>query len=191
MYPQLNISTSLTWFRIAAIPLVMVVFYWSWPWARPAAAIIFILAAITDWLDGYVARRLQQTSQFGAFLDPVADKLIVATALILLVQSDPRVIITVLAAIIIGREIAVSALREWMAGLGTRHRVSVSGYGKLKTIMQMTGLSCMLFEESLFGLPIYDIGVVFLLLAAGLTIWSMFGYIRAAWPGKQERAPLS
>ncbi len=191
MYPQLNISTSLTWFRIAAIPLVAVVFYWSSPWARPAAAAIFIMAAITDWLDGYVARRLQQTSQFGAFLDPVADKLIVSTALILIVQSDPRVLVAALAAIIIGREIAVSALREWMAGLGTRHRVVVSGYGKLKTIMQMTGLSCMLFAERLLGLPIYEIGLVFLVLAAGLTVWSMLGYVRAAWPAQREGAPLS
>ena len=191
MYPQLNISTSLTWFRIAAIPLVAMVFYWSSPWARPAAAAIFILAAITDWLDGYVARRLQQTSQFGAFLDPVADKLIVSTALILIVQSDPRVLVAALAAIIIGREIAVSALREWMAGLGTRHRVAVSGYGKLKTIVQMTGLSCMLFAEPLLGLPTYAIGTFFLVLAAGLTVWSMLGYIRAAWPAQREGAPLS
>ena len=191
MYPQFNIATSLTWFRIAAIPLVTVVFYWSSPWARPAAAMVFLLAAITDWLDGYVARRLQQTSQFGAFLDPVADKLIVSTALILLVQSDPRVIVAALAVIIIGREIAVSALREWMAGLGTRHRVAVSGYGKLKTIMQMTGLCCMLFAEPLLGLPTYQIGVVFLVIAAGLTLWSMFGYVRAAWPARREGAPLS
>lgn len=191
MYPQFNIATSLTWFRIAAIPLVAVVFYWSSPWARPAAALIFLLAAITDWLDGYVARRLQQTSQFGAFLDPVADKLIVSTALILLVQADPREIIVALAAIIIGREIAVSALREWMAGLGTRNRVAVSGYGKLKTIMQMTGLGFMLFKAPLMGLPIYKIGVYLLVLAAGLTIWSMIGYIRAAWPSKQEGEPLS
>lgn len=191
MYPQFNIATSLTWFRIAAIPLVAVVFYWSSPWARPAAAMVFLLAAITDWLDGYVARRLEQTSQFGAFLDPVADKMIVSTALILLVQSDPRIIIAALAAIIIGREIAVSALREWMAELGTRHRVVVSGYGKLKTITQMTGLCCMLFEQPILGLPIYEIGVLFLILAAGLTIWSMLGYIRAAWPDRQEGAPLS
>ncbi|MEO8443554.1 MAG: CDP-diacylglycerol--glycerol-3-phosphate 3-phosphatidyltransferase [Gammaproteobacteria bacterium] len=191
MYPQFNIATSLTWFRIAAIPLVAVVFYWSSPWARPAAAIVFLLAAITDWLDGYVARRLQQTSQFGAFLDPVADKMIVATALIILVQSDPRIIVAALAAIIIGREIAVSALREWMAELGTRHRVAVSGYGKLKTIMQMTGLSCMLFAEPLLGLPTYDIGVLFLVLAAGLTLWSMAGYIRAAWPARKDREGVS
>ncbi len=191
MYPQFNIATSLTWFRIAAIPLVAVVFYWSSPWARPAAAMVFLLAAITDWLDGYAARRLQQTSKFGEFLDPVADKMMVSTALILLVQADPRVIVATLAAIIIGREIAVSALREWMAGLGTRHRVAVSGYGKLKTIMQMTGLCFMLFETPLLGLPIYQIGLYLLVLAAGLTIWSMIGYIRAAWPTKQEGEPLS
>jgi CDP-diacylglycerol--glycerol-3-phosphate 3-phosphatidyltransferase len=191
VYPQFNIATSLTWFRIAAIPLIAVVFYWSSPWARPAAAIVFLLAAITDGLDGYVARRLQQTSEFGEFLDPVADKMMVSTALILLVQADPRIIVATLAAIIIGREIAVSALREWMAGLGTRQRVAVSGYGKLKTIMQMTGLCCMLFAQPLFGLPVYEIGVLFLVLAAGLTIWSMIGYIRAAWPSKQEGAPVS
>lgn len=184
MYPQFNFATSLTWFRIAAVPLMAVAFYWSSPWARPAAAIVFLLAAVTDALDGYVARRFQQTSQFGAFLDPVADKLIVSTALILLVQADPREIIAVLAAIIIGREITVSALREWMAGLGVGSRVAVSGLGKLKTIMQMVGLCCMLFQDRLFGLPIYQIGVALLILAAGLTIWSMFGYIRAAWPAK-------
>lgn len=191
MYPQFNIATSLTWFRIAAIPLVAIVFYWSSPWARPAAAMVFLLAAITDWLDGYAARRLKQTSQFGEFLDPVADKMMVSTALILLVQSDPRELIVALAAIIIGREIAVSALREWMAGLGTRHRVAVSGYGKLKTIMQMTGLGFMLYKEPLVGLPIYQIGVVLLLLAAVLTIWSMIGYIRAAWPSKPESDSIS
>ena len=191
MYPEFNIATSLTWFRIAAIPLVAFVFYLPSPWARPAAAMIFLLAAITDWLDGYVARRLKQTSQFGAFLDPVADKMIVATALILLVQSDPRILVAALAAIIIGREIAVSALREWMAELGNRNRVAVSGYGKLKTIVQMVGLCFMLFQEPLLGLPIYDIGVVLMILAAGLTIWSMLGYIRAAWPSRQESARIS
>jgi len=191
VYPQFNIATSLTWFRIAAIPLIAVVFYWSSPWARPAAAVVFLLAAITDGLDGYVARRLKQTSKFGEFLDPVADKMMVSTALILLVQADPRVIVATLAAIIIGREIAVSALREWMAGLGTRHRVAVSGYGKLKTIMQMTGLCCMLFATPIFGLPIYELGVLFLVLAAGLTIWSMIGYIRAAWPSRQHGEPVS
>jgi CDP-diacylglycerol--glycerol-3-phosphate 3-phosphatidyltransferase len=188
MYPQLNIATALTWMRIACIPMVAAVFYSPVPWARPAAGGIFLLAALTDWLDGYVARRLQQTSQFGAFLDPVADKLMVAVALIVLLQADPRWEIAALAAIIIGREIAVSALREWMAGLGARHRVAVSAYGKLKTIMQMTGLCCMLYRDDLFGLPIYLLGLVFLTIAAVLTVWSMLGYIRAAWPSKDSAA---
>ena len=182
MYPQFNLATTLTWFRIAAIPLVVVVFYGGGTWAHPAAALVFLLAAVTDWLDGYLARRMGQTSQFGAFLDPVADKLMVATTLILLVQDDPRVIIAILAAIIIGREIAVSALREWMAELGARHRVAVSVYGKIKTTVQMIGLCCMLLAEPVGGLPTYEIGVALLLLAAGLTLWSMFGYVRAAWP---------
>lgn len=191
MNPQLNIATSLTWFRIAAIPLVAVVFYSPGGWARPAAALIFLLAAITDWLDGYVARRLDQTSKFGEFLDPVADKMMVAIALILLVQADPRVLVATLAAIIIGREIAVSALREWMAELGARHRVAVSGYGKLKTITQMTGLCLMIFAQPVAGLPVYEIGVGFLLLAAGLTLWSMVGYVRAAWPSLDETGKVS
>lgn len=191
MYPQFNTATSLTWFRIAAIPLVVLVFYSPVAWARPAAAMVFLLAAITDWLDGYVARRFQQASAFGAFLDPVADKMMVATALILLVQSDTRNLVAILAAIIIGREIAVSALREWMAELGARQRVAVSGYGKLKTITQMTGLCCMIFYEPLLGLPIYEIGVICLVLAAGLTIWSMIGYIRAAWPSKGQHDKVS
>lgn len=191
MRPRFNIALFLTWTRIAAIPMVVIVFMLPFHWAKPTAAVIFTIAALTDWLDGYLARKLNLMSRFGAFLDPVADKLIVSTALILIVQSDPRVPIAALAAIIIGREIAVSALREWMAGLGTRHRVAVSSYGKLKTIMQMIGLSCMLYAEPVMALPIYEIGVVFLVLAAGLTVWSMFGYVRAAWPARQEGAPLS
>ncbi len=191
MYPQFNTATSLTWVRIAAIPLVVLVFYSPVSWARPAAAMVFLLAAITDWLDGYVARRFQQTSAFGAFLDPVADKMMVSTALILLVQADTGKVVAILAAIIIGREIAVSALREWMAELGARQRVAVSGYGKLKTIMQMTGLCCMIFYEPLLGLPIYKIGEACLVLAAGLTIWSMIDYIRAAWSSDKEHDKVS
>lgn len=186
MYPKLNIATSLTLLRIAAIPLVAVVFYSSLRWSGPWAATVFLLAALTDWLDGYVARRLGQTSKFGEFLDPVADKLMVATVLVILVQADPRLPIAALAAIIIGREIAVSALREWMAGLGARSRVAVSGFGKLKTIAQMTGLCCMLFQSTALGLPIYEIGVGFLVIAAGLTVWSMLGYVRAAWPARSS-----
>jgi CDP-diacylglycerol--glycerol-3-phosphate 3-phosphatidyltransferase len=182
MSPQFNIATTLTWFRIAAIPLVAVVFYMPGPWAKPGACLIFTLAAITDALDGYIARRLNQTSEFGAFLDPVADKLMVAAALVIIIQADPRVVITMTAGIIIGREITVSALREWMAELGARKHVAVSRFGKLKTIMQMIGVGCLLWTHPVWGIPIYDIGVALLIVAAGLTLWSMFGYIRAAWP---------
>ncbi len=191
MQPQFNIATSLTWFRVAAVPLLALIFFDGGPWARPAAALLFTLAAITDWLDGWVARRLAQTSPFGAFLDPVADKIMVAVVLVLLVQDDPRPVVALLAAIIIGREITVSALREWMAELGARHRVAVSWLGKLKTTLQMVGLGMMLFEAPLLGLPTYDLGLALLILAAGLTIWSMVGYVRAAWSGDEERAPLS
>ena len=186
MYPQFNTATSLTWFRIAAIPLVVLVFYSPVSWARPAAAMVFLLAAITDWLDGYVARRFQQTSAFGAFLDPVADKMMVATALILLVQSDTRNIVAILAAIIIGREITVSALREWMSEVGARAKVAVTYFGKWKTTAQIVGISMILYERPLFGLPIHGIGTVLLFVAAGLTILSMVDYLRAALPVMRE-----
>jgi CDP-diacylglycerol--glycerol-3-phosphate 3-phosphatidyltransferase len=193
MYPEFNIATALTWLRIAAIPAVVVVFYMPGEWSRPAACAIFTVACITDLLDGYLARRLGQTSKFGAFLDPVADKLMVAVALVLIVQSDPgrRVLVALVAAIIIGREIAVSALREWMAELGTRSRVAVSGIGKAKTTMQMIGLGCMLFTRDLVGIPEYDIGFALLIVAAGITLWSMVGYIKAAWPSVTEREQVS
>jgi CDP-diacylglycerol--glycerol-3-phosphate 3-phosphatidyltransferase len=191
MYPQFNIATALTWMRIAAIPAVGVVFYWPGQWSRPLACLVFTLAGITDLLDGYLARRLGQTSKFGAFLDPVADKLMVAVALVLILQSDSRVVIALIAAVIIGREITVSALREWMAELGARSRVAVSGIGKAKTTMQMVGLGCMLFGQDLLGLPVYDIGFGLLIVAAGITIWSMVGYIRAAWPSSAKHGHVS
>lgn len=191
MYPELNIATALTWLRIAAIPAVGVVFYLPGQWSKPIASMIFMVACLTDWLDGYLARRLGLTSQFGAFLDPVADKLMVAVVLVLILQSDPRIGVALLAAIIIGREITVSALREWMAEMGKRSRVAVSGIGKAKTTVQMIGLGCMLFSRPLFGLPVYDIGLALLLAAAGITVWSMVGYIRAAWPRLDEREQIS
>jgi CDP-diacylglycerol--glycerol-3-phosphate 3-phosphatidyltransferase len=182
MSPQFNIATTLTWFRIAAIPLVALVFYLPVSWNHSGACLVFTLAGITDWLDGYLARRLNQTSAFGAFLDPVADKLMVTAALIVIVQADPRVFIAVTAAVIISREIAISALREWMAELGERGSVAVSGYGKVKTTLQMVGIGAMLWKHPYLGVPVYDIGMVLLIIAAGLTVWSMFGYLRAAWP---------
>ena len=122
------------------------------------------------------------TSRLGAFLDPVADKLIVAVALVLLVSKDPRPVVVLMACVIIGREIAISALREWMAELGQRTKVAVSTLGKYKTILQMVGLSLMLYRYDIYGLPIYDIGLVLTVLAAALTLWSMITYLRAAWP---------
>ena len=179
---RLTLPNVLTWIRILAIPLIVVVYYAPISWAGPAAALLFALAGITDYLDGYLARRLGQTSQFGAFLDPVADKLIVATALVLLVQNDPRPYLSIIAAIIIGREITVSALREWMSEVGARARVAVTYFGKWKTTAQIVGISMMLFERPLLGLNVYLIGVVLLFVAAGLTILSMIDYLRAAWP---------
>jgi CDP-diacylglycerol--glycerol-3-phosphate 3-phosphatidyltransferase/cardiolipin synthase len=176
----------LTWGRIAAIPLVVLAFYAPYHWADPLAGLIFAAAGITDSLDGYLARRLGQTSRLGAFLDPVADKLIVATALVLLVSKDPRPLITLTAAVIIGREIAISALREWMAELGARRKVAVSVLGKYKTIFQVTGLAMMLYRWDLWVLPTYKLGVGLTVLAAALTLVSMVAYLRAAWPELRE-----
>jgi CDP-diacylglycerol--glycerol-3-phosphate 3-phosphatidyltransferase/cardiolipin synthase len=177
-----SLPNVLTLARILAVPLVVLLFLWSNPWSNPIAATVFIAAALTDTLDGYLARRYGFTTPLGEFLDPVADKLMVATALVLLVSHDTRALIVITAIVIIGREITVSALREWMAQLGARAKVAVSGMGKFKTIMQMTGLSLMMFRRDVFGLPVYEIGVVLLVLAAVLTLWSMGSYLRAAWP---------
>lgn len=182
MSPIYNIPNLLTVTRILLIPVFLVLFYVAAPWAREAATAVFVLAAITDWLDGYLARRMQLVSALGAFLDPVADKLMVATALVLLVQSDPRVWMAVAAAVIIGREIAISALREWMAELGNRTQVAVSEIGKFKTAAQMVAITLLIYRDDLWGMPIYTIGLVLLYIAVFLTLWSMTLYLRAAWP---------
>jgi CDP-diacylglycerol--glycerol-3-phosphate 3-phosphatidyltransferase len=178
-----NLPNTLTWLRIATIPLIVVLFYMPFPWADPAAGLLFAAAGITDSLDGYFARRWKQTSRLGEFLDPVADKLIVAVALVLLVSKDPRALIVLTAAVIIGREITISALREWMAEIGARRKVAVSQLGKYKTVLQITGLSMMLFRLPLFGvLPTYKLGVALTVIAAVATLISMAAYLRAAWP---------
>jgi CDP-diacylglycerol---glycerol-3-phosphate 3-phosphatidyltransferase len=185
---KFNLPNALTWFRVLAIPLVVAVFFgtelfgWQQSWARPAAGLLFGLAGITDYFDGYLARRLGLTSAFGAFLDPVADKLIVSTALVLLVQADPQIVLALVAAVIIGREITVSALREWMSQIGARAHVAVSIFGKWKTTLQIIGISFMLYREPLFTLPTYRIGEWLTYVAAALTLWSMIDYLRAAWP---------
>jgi CDP-diacylglycerol--glycerol-3-phosphate 3-phosphatidyltransferase len=185
-----SLPNALTLGRIIAVPLVVALFYWGGPWGAPLAALVFILAAITDWIDGYLARKLGVTTPLGEFLDPVADKLMVSTALILLVAHDQNWIIVVSAMVIVGREIAVSALREWMAHLGARAKVAVSSLGKWKTILQMVGLSFMMYRQDLFGLPIYRLGVWLLVVAAALTLWSMGSYLKAAWP-ELRRSPAS
>ena len=177
-----SIPTLLTYLRIALIPVFVLAFYLPVSWANVAATVVFGLAAITDWLDGYLARKLEQTSRFGAFLDPVADKLMVAAALVLIVQSDPSIWMAIAAVVIIGREITISALREWMAEIGQRAKVAVSNLGKYKTTAQMIALFMLIYNEPLFGLPLHAIGMVFLYIAVILTLWSMVSYLRAAWP---------
>jgi CDP-diacylglycerol--glycerol-3-phosphate 3-phosphatidyltransferase len=177
-----NIPNFLTFLRIALIPVFVIVFYLPWRWANELTTLIFALAAITDWFDGYLARRWHQTSRFGAFLDPVADKLMVAVALVLLVQIYPNPWLAIAAAVIIGREITISALREWMAELGQRTRVAVSNIGKIKTTAQMMALLMLLYHDPLWGMPIFEIGVFCLYLAAILTLWSMLVYLKAALP---------
>ena len=205
-----NLPNTLTWLRIFAIPLVVIFFYLPNHWADPAAGLLFAVAGITDSLDGYFARKWHQTSRLGAFLDPVADKLIVAVALVLLVSKEmPRIIVPGLegmdgghatlrpesvrailvlcSIVIIGREIAISALREWMAEIGQRGKVKMSQLAKLKTIVQIVGLSCMLFRWPLpifpgVMLPVFEIGLVLTVLAAALTLISAVSYLRAAWP---------
>lgn len=175
----MNVPIAFTLFRIALIPVFAVVFYLPAPWANEVCAIAFALAGVTDWVDGFLARRLKQTTIFGAFLDPVADKLMVAVALVLLVQADPEVWVALPAAIIVGREITISALREWMARIGEHRRVAVVMLGKFKTFCQLAAITLMLY-----GSPdtpeYYRIGLGLLYLATALTLWSMVRYLAAA-----------
>lgn len=184
---HLTIPTLLTLLRIVMIPVLVVAFYLPVSWANQLTVTIFILAAITDWLDGWVARRYGMISSFGAFLDPVADKLMVTVALLLIVQAHPEIGIALSAAVIIGREITISALREWMAALGEAGRVKVSWAGKLKTILQMVAIGFLLYGEPLWFIPVLEMGRWLLIAAALLTIWSMFVYLRAAWPAVQRQ----
>jgi CDP-diacylglycerol--glycerol-3-phosphate 3-phosphatidyltransferase len=184
-----TIPNILTLVRIGLIPVFVVVYWLPYRWAPVWAAWIFIIAGITDWLDGFLARRLEQSSPFGAFLDPVADKLIVATALVLLV-GDPKIqasvfssiLFAITAAVIIGREITVSALREWMAELGARASVAVSVIGKAKTLLQFVAITMLVYKYDFMGVPTIIVGEWLLYLAAALTLWSMAVYMRSAWP---------
>ena len=188
-----NIPILLTWLRVALIPLVVGVYYLPEHWLpvadrNLASTLVFIVAAVTDWFDGYLARRWNETSAFGAFLDPVADKLMVAGALLVLVQLDR--VNAIIAFIIIGREITISALREWMAEIGARKSVAVSSLGKIKTAAQMVAIPLLLFHDPLFDgvLDIHRCGELLLWVAGVLTVWSMFYYLRRAWPLIKEKS---
>lgn len=185
----LNLPNILTWLRILTIPLVIGVFYVPWVWLSSwhqnlIATVLFIAAAITDWLDGYLARRLNQTSAFGAFLDPVADKLMIAAALIVLVELGR--VEAIIAVVIIGREIAVSALREWMAKIGQSKSVAVNFLGKIKTISQMIAVPLLLYHDRIGMFSPQRVGTWLIYLAAVLTLVSMFYYLKLAVPPRVE-----
>lgn len=185
-----NIPILLTWLRIILIPLMIAVYYVPSAWTQSigrdlAATVIFVVAAITDWLDGYLARRWNETSAFGAFLDPVADKLMVAAALIVLVQLDR--VDAILASVIIGREITISALREWMAQIGAHKSVAVSMIGKIKTTAQMIAIPMLLYHAPIYVVDMQRLGTWLIWLAAVLTLWSMGYYMRMAWPHLVEQ----
>lgn len=187
----LNLPILLTWLRILAIPLLIAVYFVPTSWAPPherdvIASLMFMAAAATDWADGYLARKWNQTSAFGAFLDPVADKLMVAAALIMLVQLGRAD--AIVATIIIGREITISALREWMAKIGAAKNVAVSMLGKVKTAAQMLAIPCLLYFQPFFGFDLQLIGNWLIWIAALLTLWSMGYYLHMAWPEIAKRS---
>lgn len=176
-----NIPNLLTLLRVLLIPVFILLFYLPFAWSYLAASAVFAVASLTDWLDGYLARRWEQSTPFGAFLDPVADKLMVAVALVMLVEEHASFWLTLPAVIIIGREIVVSALREWMAELGARAQVAVSNLGKWKTTAQMVALVILIANPP--QLSVYVVlGYLLLIVAAVLTLWSMAQYLLAAWP---------
>ncbi len=185
----LTLPTMLTLMRIALVPVLIILFYLPFHWSNIACAVVFVAAAITDWADGYIARKQGQMSRFGEFLDPVADKIMVATALILLVQRQEHyeAVFAIASAIIVGREITISALREWMSEIGERNRIKVSWPGKLKTGFQMTAIGFLLYHENIWILPTAFIGELLLYTAAALTLWSMWNYLKSAWPAMSDK----
>lgn len=184
----INIPNIITAARILLIPCFVVAFYLPIQNAGVITASIFCLAGVTDWLDGFLARKLNQTSRFGAFLDPVADKLIVAVALVLIVGEYGSIWVTIPAAVIVSREIAISALREWMAEVGKRTKVSVSYVGKVKTVVQIIAIIILLAYPADWQLWQVIVGMVLMYLAAVLTLWSMWSYLQAAWGTLSEQA---
>lgn len=187
-----NIPIAFTWLRIVMIPLIVALYYVPDSWLSATerdtwAALVFIVAALTDWFDGWLARRWKQTSAFGAFLDPVADKLMVGAALLVLL--DLNRVDAFIALVIIGREITISALREWMAQIGASASVAVHRLGKFKTAAQMIAIPCLLYWQSWHGLPVRIVGQVLIIVAAVLTVWSMCYYLQKAWPEIKKKQP--
>ena len=182
-----NLPNILTVSRVALIPVMLLFFYLPFEWNRVAACAVFGLAGLTDFLDGYFARKHKTFSKFGAFLDPVADKLTVTTALIIILQDHPTILMMIATAVIVGRELTISALREWMADLGERTTVNVAFIGKVKTLFQMFAIGFLLFQNDIWGIPVYKIGLTLLYIATVLTLWSMFIYLKAAWPMMKEK----
>lgn len=178
----MNVPTLLTYIRIFLIPAIVFAFYIPGKSGHILATIVFIVAALTDWFDGYLARNLNQTTRFGMFLDPVADKLIISVALILVVAEIGKAYIAIPAAIIVGREIVISALREWMAEIGKNASVAVSYVAKIKTTLQMFAVGSLLLHCPAYGNKFLIIGIILLYFAVGLTLWSMYMYIKTAWP---------
>ena len=178
----MNIPNAITTFRIVLIPVFIAAFYLPYTWASALATFIFWFAAITDWLDGYLARKLNQQSSIGAFIDPLADKLMVISALLIILAKHPENNWLLLSSlIIISREIFISSLREWMSNMGKSEDVAVSFFGKVKTVAQMSALLFLIYEHDIFGLPTYTFGVGLLVWSAILTLVSMAAYIKSAW----------
>jgi|TARA_B100001250_G_scaffold414631_1_gene455028 CDP-diacylglycerol--glycerol-3-phosphate 3-phosphatidyltransferase len=177
-----NLPILLTFIRAIFIPLIVFLFFLPFEWTRPATGALFLIAALTDWLDGFLARKLNQVTDVGAFLDPIADKLLVSSCLILLLYSDPTIFLALITLIIIAREITISSLREWISGLEKGKTLAVTNSAKWKTAFQMIGIGLMLYQKKTLGLPIYEIGLLLLFLATLLTLWSMFEYLKTVFP---------
>jgi CDP-diacylglycerol--glycerol-3-phosphate 3-phosphatidyltransferase len=178
---EYNIPTLLTFTRIALTFLIVIIFYLPWEYSNIACMVIFSIAGFTDWLDGHLARKMGQHTNFGAFLDPVADKLLVVLTLVIIIETESSIFMTIPAAIIIGRELVISALREWMASSGQRDVVAVSNLGKWKTGTQMVAIGCLLFSDDLLFLPVSTLGYVLLYIAAVITVVSMYQYLSAVF----------
>jgi CDP-diacylglycerol--glycerol-3-phosphate 3-phosphatidyltransferase len=185
---EYNIPTLLTFTRIALTFLIVIIFYLPWEYSNIACMVIFSIAGFTDWLDGHLARKMEQHTNFGAFLDPVADKLLVVLTLVIIIETESSIFMTIPAAIIIGRELVISALREWMASSGQRDVVAVSNLGKWKTGTQMVAIGCLLFSDDLLFLPVSALGYVLLYIAAVITVVSMYQYLSAVFGGNKDNS---